>query len=1036
MNTMRHKLSFSRYVAIFSLMLVAMLGTTQAQDLNTQMSMANKAWEQGKYEKCQALFERIITSYGGRAPMLYGPKFGVIYYRKGLCELKLAGIGKRANNLDDAAKWYEKAAESFEACYKKFPNGAAGMAQTINTAHKAALQRWAEASMGKAEYAEAIKLYKKFLKEREQRDKILPTPGGFNINLAICHFLMEDPKIAEGIRYFETALKNKEKMKTADNGIVAAFLALSQAVITKKNEQAMVDFLNKNRADVTLEPYQMFEFNPVFMKLAGNALEAEMYVASSSLYALIPDSEDVIQDLRVRIELLSDRRGIKDGLNIIELDRLKAGLAKIKKKQSEGLSYDAQALTAMAYLHDYAGNQRGVYGVLEQLELYYKKCQKREDNLFNLVRVSSLIGEIFATEEYGSLFIKDFPESDKVESVRRMMLSSLFFGGEYEKSLEVAEFMIDKVDKGSEQHDICLFVLGGSHFYLGHFEKAQPFLDQHVAEYPESKFIMHSEYFQGSNLTRLQYWEKAAKLLDAFLAKYEDPAKNIYLPNALYDRANCHFSESEYPPALILIERLEEEYPQSVVIDMTYNMKGNIFESTAKFEDAEKYYNLALEVAEKRHNRIVAGEALSYLVGMLGVEKRDKKPNPRIKDAVPFYDKFMKEYSNSPYKPQVVVYGMPSMEAVDRLDEGLENLQAMITQLASQQNQQFLEECVNAYSKAFLAKEGNTPAMLKEIYYSFPGIDLSNQRVLALLRIALIGVYEGEIQKAVAAKDDALKLRYESAIKVLFQDLKSEFKPEDLTNFVLLRVGDYLREKTSAPKQSVPYYEELLGRKDKFGEFKARLGIADVLGRSANVADNKKAIEQLGEVIKRAKDDRPTQEKALFRLVEIHAQIGDWDGCEKRAREYLEEKHSKKTAMVSYLFAKSYDKRNKVNDALVNYSMVYARYPGYIAISAPSVKRVMELMWERDLQIGDSVGDGDTAITLKIADKQAAYSEIGWKYVASTRRIRETNAKITDEEKELWDAVQSLVKEYESSGEVKTVEQLKEERLKNRRGNR
>ena len=35
--------------------------------------------------------EHVTKTFGARAPMLYGPKFGVIYYRKGLCELKLAG---------------------------------------------------------------------------------------------------------------------------------------------------------------------------------------------------------------------------------------------------------------------------------------------------------------------------------------------------------------------------------------------------------------------------------------------------------------------------------------------------------------------------------------------------------------------------------------------------------------------------------------------------------------------------------------------------------------------------------------------------------------------------------------------------------------------------------------------------------------------------------------------------------------------------------------------------------------------------------
>ena len=56
----------------------------------------------------------------------------------------------------------------------------------------------------------------------------------------------------------------------------------------------MVDFLNKNRADLTLEPYQMYEFSPLFLKLAANALEADMYVAARNLYSMIPSSEVMI----------------------------------------------------------------------------------------------------------------------------------------------------------------------------------------------------------------------------------------------------------------------------------------------------------------------------------------------------------------------------------------------------------------------------------------------------------------------------------------------------------------------------------------------------------------------------------------------------------------------------------------------------------------------------------------------------------------------------------------------------------------------
>ena len=311
MNTMFNKKSFTRFLVLCSLTWVSMLGAVNAQDLNTQMSQANKAWEDRQYDKCQAIFDRIVTNYGARSTMLYGPKFGVIYYRKGLSELKLADIAKRGNNKDAATKWFEEAAKSFETCYKKYPNGAAGMPQTTNGAHKASLQRWAEASMGKQDYKEAIKLYQKFLNERDKgRDKLLPTPGGFYINLAICHFLMEKPQIPQGISHFETALKNKTRMRTQNAGIVAAFLALSQAVIQQKNESAMVDFLNKNRADITLAPYQMYEFTPVFLKLASNALEADMFIAAFNLYALVPGTEEVIQDIK-EIERLKRRNDKK-----------------------------------------------------------------------------------------------------------------------------------------------------------------------------------------------------------------------------------------------------------------------------------------------------------------------------------------------------------------------------------------------------------------------------------------------------------------------------------------------------------------------------------------------------------------------------------------------------------------------------------------------------------------------------------------------------------------------------------------------------
>ncbi len=64
MNTMFKRSSFNRILTSITLTIIAVTGTVKAQDLNTQMSKANKAWEERKYKQCQIDMARIVASYG------------------------------------------------------------------------------------------------------------------------------------------------------------------------------------------------------------------------------------------------------------------------------------------------------------------------------------------------------------------------------------------------------------------------------------------------------------------------------------------------------------------------------------------------------------------------------------------------------------------------------------------------------------------------------------------------------------------------------------------------------------------------------------------------------------------------------------------------------------------------------------------------------------------------------------------------------------------------------------------------------------
>ena len=268
--------SFSRLVAVFIVSMMVSSVHVKAQggslfDIGEFQSNGVTAMKAGKWGEALGIFDQAIKDAGGNAKKIYGSQFGWFWYHKGFCELKL--------------RKYAEAQKSFEECYVKYPNdlkaqgkqGIDGAKQSINQYHIRSLLKWAESAQGAENYEEAIRLYKKFLEERKvdpARNRY--SRGSFYIGLSISHFKLF--KIAEGLEYLETAIENKESYPTPDAAILACFRTFVEAVIQKKDANAFYDFLSKHRADVTLEPSRLYEYSPIFLKLAAGALQAELVV--------------------------------------------------------------------------------------------------------------------------------------------------------------------------------------------------------------------------------------------------------------------------------------------------------------------------------------------------------------------------------------------------------------------------------------------------------------------------------------------------------------------------------------------------------------------------------------------------------------------------------------------------------------------------------------------------------------------------------------------------------------------------------------
>ena len=316
----------------------------------SRVAMMENRWEQALDYNSQA-----VTRYGKSEPFqTYGAQFGAVYYRKGVCEMKL--------------KRWQDALRSFEICYRDFPNH--GTVRS-NPFQKLALLKWGEAAMGAGQWELAVSRFAKFTDERDKLRDAFPQ-GAFYINMAFCQYRLG--RLPAGNENLEIAIRNKHNFPTPESGIVAGFQALVEAAIASHDEQALLDFIGKNRGELILEPVEMKRYSGVFLKLAGDALAAGMQRAALAIYQFVPAVD--------------------------------AGPLEIIK------------LAATALIHEKNGNIRGALAVYQQLILYFPEAADHEEHLYQLIRTATLVHAADLARLSAGRLLRDFPQSKHLAEIR------------------------------------------------------------------------------------------------------------------------------------------------------------------------------------------------------------------------------------------------------------------------------------------------------------------------------------------------------------------------------------------------------------------------------------------------------------------------------------------------------------------------------------------------------------------------------------------------------------------------------------------
>lgn len=958
---------------------LAMAASAQEEPLEGLIVASQVAMKEKNWERALEFNTRAITRFGGgQAFRDYGAQFGIIYYRKGLCELKL--------------KRWKDAMLSFETCYRDFPNPGK---ENANPYQKMALRKWAEAAMGDEQWELALARFSKFIAERDKLRDTFPQ-GSYYINLAICHYKLGH--IAQGSENLEIAIRNKANFPTPDLGIIAGFQALVSAVIASGNEQALVDFIGKNRGALMIAPYRMYRFSPVFMKLAGDAIAVGMRRAAMDLYQFIPSTDVAIDDVRARLKSMGAAAQVKDGGDTLRREDLETDLATFEADRRGKRATETIKLAAVAFLHEASGNFLGAYAAYQQLEMYWPGAEKREDNLFNLIRVAARVGMAAELRVYADTFQKAFPESGRSAEVRRFVLSSLLDEGDPVRRIAVAEPVLGALAQGTPEHELCLYLLGMSYFNTGAHDKAGELLDLHVKLYPEGGHAAAAAYYQASNAARLRHWEKSASLFDAFLADHPD---SPYLASALYERAACHFEAGQPDAAREDILRLIASFPQDPIIAPAHLLLGNIEMAAGKPGDAEKAYQKSFDVASGHPDKRAAGDALCALVELLGRAGSTADVAARMKAAVGHADLYWKKFAEgSPCQKRVAVAQVRAFVRAGRGEEALDRLRGIVAKGAAEPGGN--GALIDSYAEAFLAS--HSPEELAKQFEDFPGMDPANRSTLARLRMAVIGAYESEAREA---KDEPRRREAEAMVKSLYQKLKADFTPKELDTRTLIRLGDHLRVGTSTPREALVFYDEAIGREDTELRMPALLGRADVRARSADPAEIGLGIDDFQRVYTGSAVEGE-RGYALFRIVEARMAKGDFAKAIEEGTLFLDSGKSglsEFAPQVGLMLARCYQELGRADEAIGAYARVWSAHTEDLRISAPAMTAWVQLLWTRNRENTDP------------SDRQAAYEGA----VAYLEKTRGLTAALNEEDLGQWREIENAVKTFGTSPGIKPV---------------
>ena len=560
--------------------------------------------------------------------------------------------------------------------------------------------------------------------------------------------------------------------------------------------------------------------------------------------------------------------------------------------------------------------------------------------------------------------------------------------------------------------------------------------------------------------------DKSLEASEAFMKKFPSlkEEENPMAPNVYYNAVDTllkrdgHGDEAaakqDRQKALQYCDVIAKNWPNSEVYPTARLLAGNIIihgEDDDKKGAAIDAFEQSADSALKQPNnrgRSVASTALFYLASYSPEFPRAGEDESAVTQRVAgYFDRFWKEADceGNPLALQMAALQLSrSLQGKDvaAYEKAVAKAQEVIARDATYafrnntQNPE-LERTINSYVSSYVEGEksmhGKDLSLEEKTQHltNFPGIQKEDRYTNAILHMALLTSMNEALSVAKRAGDTKKAADLERDIAHSFRAMRDSFKPEDLTNFICVQVGNYevdyasrfrvgSSERAEELDMALAYFEQVISRNTDY-QNEALLGKANALALSSNAAQQQQAFALYTKLA--GGNDPAIVAPALVGLTNLNMTTQNYRGAVDSASKFIEIRGSgvspRARLEMMLKLGEAYCASGDVIKGLQTYMNLYAQNRGNITFSAPAVKAMMEQLWKRNTPSSGDRLKGN----FKQSDRWKAW-HTGLDYVTQIRRSG-IDKKMTPGDRDLFNEVTILVDEYGKDSAVQREEKEK-----------